>query len=87
MNIHELVDQLRNYKGQISHRSTMEIYNLLENNTVLFHKHIEPASFAPLFSGFETLSYSSPRDYNSADYKREFERLYELLMFYSERII
>jgi hypothetical protein len=87
MNIHELVDQLRNYKDQVSHRSTMEIYNLLENNKSLFLKYIEPENFGPILSGFETLSFSSPKEYATADYKREFQKLYELLMFYSERII
>lgn len=87
MNIHELVEQLRNYKGQVSHRSTMEIYNLLENNKPLFLKHIDPENFGPMLSGFEQLSYSSPKDYASTDYKREFQKLYELLMFYAERII
>jgi hypothetical protein len=87
MNIHELVEQLRNYKDQASHRSTMEIYNLLENNKTLFLKYIDPENFTPLLSNFEALSFSSPKDYATADYKREFQKLYDLLMFYSERII
>ncbi len=87
MNIHELVDQLRNYKDQINHRSTLEIYNLLENNKNLFLKYIDQENFTPLLSHFETLSYSSPKDYTSDDYKREFQKLYDLLLFYVERII
>ena len=87
MNIHALVEQLRNYRGKINHRSTLDIYNLLENNKQVFLKYIEAESFEPMRSGYETLSYSSPREYNSPDYQREFQRLYELLMFYAERII
>lgn len=87
MNIHELVEQLRSYKGQANHRSTLEICNLLQNNQSLFIKHIDAENFKPIQSGYETLSYASPRDYNSEDYKREFQRLYGLLMFYSEKII
>lgn len=87
MTIQELADQLRELKHEVNHRSTLKVYNLLENNKKVFLQKMEADSFGMLLKGFENLANENPKEHKSENYRREYEKNFELLLFYLDKII
>jgi len=87
MTILELAEQLKDHKTEINHKSTLKVYNLLENNKKVFLQKMEADSFKMLLKNFENLANENPKEYTSESYKREHEKSFELLLFYLDKII
>jgi hypothetical protein len=87
MVINDIILEIKNYKNNSIHKSSLDIYNLLENNKHVFIDKIDPDNFKHLLTSFENLTYANPKEYNTASYKREFQTQYDLLLFYLDRIV
>lgn len=87
MLIQDIILEIKNYKNNSIHKSAMDIYRLLEGNKALFFNKINDNNFNHLITNFEKLAYENPKEYNSPAYEREFRSLYDLLLFYLDRIV
>lgn len=72
-------------KLNVPRKASAEIYKILDNNSKLFLQHVEPDIFQMILTRFEDLFNSN--DFNSANYKDEFEKSFSLLDFYLRKII
>ena len=86
MIIDDIILEIKSYKTITAHRAAMDIFKLLEGNKELFVSKMNPDNFKHLLIGFESLSYGNPKDYNTPAYEREYKTLYDLLLFYLDRI-
>ncbi|HEY1039150.1 MAG TPA: hypothetical protein VGF30_07075 [Bacteroidia bacterium] len=87
MTISSLADQLKELKSETNHRATLKVYNLLENNKKTFLQYLEEDSFIMLLKNFENLANENPREHSGENYKSEYKKNIELLMFYLDKII
>jgi hypothetical protein len=85
--IQQLIGEISELKKEANHRNALQIHQILANNKPLFLQQIDPDYFNPVFTTFERLSNAGPAEYNSENFKREFERSSELLSFHLNRII
>ena len=82
----QIINEIKDLKTP-GHRSCLTIFNLLENNKTNFLQKMDPDNFNHVHTKFEQLSESSPKEYNTQDYRDEYERAHSLLMFYLDRIL
>lgn len=86
MVLKDLIDEIKNYKNASAHKSALDMHRLLDSNRGLFLARMNHDNFKHLMIGFESLSYANPKDYDTDSYKREYNTLYKLLLFYLDRI-
>lgn len=86
MLLHQIINEIKDLKTP-GHRSCLVIFNLLENNKTQFLQKMDADNFNHVHTTFEKLGESSPKDYNTQDYRNEYERAHSLLMFYLDRIL
>lgn len=87
MKLHEIIDEINNLQSPSKHKAALDIFNLLENNRRLFLEKLDPGDFNSLLSGFETLAYAHPKEYASASYGSDFERLKGSLLYHLNKIL
>lgn len=87
MNLHEIIDEINKLETPSKHKAALDIFNLLENNRRLFLEKLDPGDFNSLLSGFEALAYAHPKDYASASYGSDFERLKGSLLYHLNKIL
>lgn len=87
MKLNEIIEEIINHKNPSAHKSSLDIYNLLENNKTLFLEKLDSYDFKGLLNGFETLAYAGPKEYATASYKNDYEKLYGLLLYHLNKIV
>lgn len=87
MRLLQIISEIKELKSEPTHKSTMDICRVLQNNRQLFMQKIDEDSFRHLLSNFERLSESSPMEYGTSSYIREYEQAHSVLSFYVDRII
>jgi len=87
MRLLQIIDEIKTLKTQPTHKSTMDICRLLDNNKRLFIEKIDSDNFNHLYTNFEKLSQASAKDYNTPGYIRDYEQAHSILSFYVDRII
>lgn len=85
--IRQIIEEIKDLEKDATHRATLRIYSLLENNRRLFLEKMETDDFEHLLAGFEALTERSPVDYATSAYKDDFRKNYQALAFYLNRII
>ncbi len=85
--IDQLIEEINGLKKESTRRSALQIYTILDNNRILFLEEIDRDYFTPIENSFGRLSNANAQEYNSPEYKRDFERAAELLSFHLNRII
>ena len=87
MRILQIIDEIKSMKHMPTHKSTMDICRLLENNKALFLDKIEEDNYNLSYSNFEKLSQLNSKEYNTTNYLREYTQAHNMLSFYLNRII
>lgn len=87
MRLNDLIGEIKSLKSLPSHKSTMDICRILENNRRLFIQKVEEENFNFVLSNFVNLSNTRPVEYNTSSYNRDYEQAHSLLSFYFDRII
>lgn len=87
MRLHDLINEIQELGGTTPRKAAFDIYNILENNKVLFSANMDADTFAQILNGFESLAYSSAAEFSSNSYKDEFQKNYNLLSFYLNKVI
>ena len=87
MLLDQVINEIRQLKNAPNRRSAIEIVRMLEGNKRLFLRSVDAHNFEILFHDFEKLADAHATEYLSDSYKREYEKSYNLLMFYLDKII
>ncbi|MBX3163908.1 MAG: hypothetical protein KF900_05465 [Bacteroidetes bacterium] len=87
MNLSNLINEIKNPSSASAHKQALDIYTMLENNRTKFLEKLDKDTYNHLLKNFESLSEARATEYNSTSYKDEFNRTYNLLLFYLDRII
>ena len=87
MRLHDLINEIQELGGTTPRKAAFDIYNILENNKILFSANMDEDTFVQILKTFENMAYSPAADFNSASYKDEFYKTYNLLSFYLGKVI
>ncbi|HWY12142.1 MAG TPA: hypothetical protein VN026_12495 [Bacteroidia bacterium] len=87
MRIHDLINEIQEISGNTPRKAAFDIYNILENNKMLFAGCMDADTFAQILKTFEKMAYSSAAEFNTTSYKDEFNKTYSLLSFYLRKVI
>lgn len=87
MNLNNLINEIKNPSGANARKQALDIYTMLQNNRTKFLEKMESDTYDHLLNSFNKLSEAHATEYNSSSYKDEFNRAYNLLLFYLDRII
>lgn len=86
MNLQEIIEEINKLKNPSKHKSALDIFNLLDNNSKLFLTKIEEEDFTPLINAFEKLAYADPKEYATNSYQNDYERSYGSLCYQLNKI-
>jgi len=87
MRIHDLINEIQELGGTTPRKASFDIYNILENNKNLFADKLDADVLKQILNSFEKLAYAGAVEFNSVNYKDEFQKTYNLLSFYLGKII
>lgn len=87
MRIHDLINEIHELKNNTPRKAAFDIYNILENNKSLFLNAIDTDVFNQVLNQFEKMAYAGAAEFNSASYKDDFSKAYNLLQFYLNKVI
>lgn len=87
MRIHDLINEIQELKNTTPRKAAFDIYNILENNKSLFQEKLDNDVFQQLLNAFENMAYAGAAEFNSAQYKDDFLKSYNLLSFYLNKVI
>jgi hypothetical protein len=85
--VHQITDEIKEFRNEATHKAALRVYNLLENNKKLFIEKIDKDTFEFLTKSFRELSEASAATYNSPGFKRDYSKSFEGLMFHLQKII
>ena len=85
--LEQLIDEIKGLRNETNHRSALRIVNLLQNNKKLFLTGMEEDYLKMAIKNFERQCDSPSIHYNTPEYIRDYNKYYESLMFYLNRII
>ncbi len=87
MRIHDLINEIHEISNNTPRKAAFDIYNILENNKKLLEPCMDAETFAQILKSFEKMAYAGASEFNSPNYKDEFQKSYSLLSFYLGKII
>ena len=87
MRLHDLINEIQGLGTNTPRKAAFDIYNILENNKVLFEGCMDADTFRQILNAFEKMAYSSSAEFSTASYKDEFFKNYNLLSFYLGKVI
>lgn len=85
--LEQLIDEIKGLRNEPNHRSSLRILSLMENNKKLFLEEVDPEYLNMAIKNFGALCDTPSKDYNTAVYIRDYQKYYESLMFYLNKII
>ncbi|MBL7932873.1 MAG: hypothetical protein JNL60_13270 [Bacteroidia bacterium] len=85
--IDQLIEDIREMKNETTRRSAHRIFNMLEGHKREFSGKIDSDYLELALKTFEALSEASAGESQTEDYKREFKKSYEGLLFHLNRIL
>ena len=87
MRLQDLISEIHELSRNTPRKAAFDIYNILENNKVLFAACLDADVFRQILNSFEKMAYASANEFNSPDYRDEFQKTYNLLAFYLNKVI
>lgn len=87
MRLHDLINEIQELSTNTPRKAAFDIYNILENNKILFASCMDTDVFNQLLNAFEKMAYANANEFNSPNYKDEFQKAYNLLAFYLGKVI
>ena len=87
MRIHGLISEIKEMGTNTPRKAAFDIYTMLDNNKVLFQKHLDADVYRQILADFEKMAYANVAEFSSSSYKEDFTRAFNLLTFYLDRII
>jgi hypothetical protein len=87
MRLHDLINEIHELSQNTPRKAAFDIYNILENNKTLFAPCMDTDTFRQILNAFEKMAYAGAAEFNSPNYKDDFQKAYSLLSFYLGKII
>ena len=87
MRIHDLINEINQLVTNTPRKAAFDIYNILENNKTLFSPVMDGDVFRQILNSFEKMAYANASEFNSSSYKDDFQKSYNLLRFYLDKVI
>ncbi len=87
MQLPHLINEIKELSKNTPRKAAFDIYNILENNKTKFEGKMDADTFDHILNSFEKLAFAGAAEFNSPQYKDEFEKQYNLLSFYLNKII
>ncbi len=87
MRIHDLINEIQELKNTTPRKAAFDIYNILENNKTLFAEVMDKDVFRQILNDFEKMAYAGAAEFNSSHYKDDFQKSFNLLSFYLNKVI
>lgn len=87
MRLHDLINEIQEISNNTPRKAAFDIYTILENNRTLFEPVMDKDVLRQILSTFEKLAYANATEFNSAQYKDDFLKAYNLLAFYLGKVI
>lgn len=87
MRLHDLINEIQELSTNTPRKAAFDIYNILENNKLLFVESMDADTFHQILNSFEKMAYSSAAEFSTSSYKDEFQKTYNLLDFYLGKVI
>ncbi len=85
--ISQLINEIKEIGATASHRNAIQVYKILDGNSLLFSQAMGKDTFSPILRDFERMSEASAREFNTSSFSNDYGRAYSLLMFYLDRVI
>lgn len=85
--IDQLIEDIREMRHEMNRRSAHKIFNMLEGHKREFSEKIDPDYLNLAMKTFEALSEANAGHSTTDEYKREFAKGYEGLLFHLNRIL
>lgn len=86
MTIHDIINEIQSLNNENTRKSVFEINRLLENNKALLLKHMDTESLNPILTQFDSLTQASHQEYTSESFTYDYQKKYQLLMYYFNKI-
>ena len=86
MTIHDIINEIQHLNNESTRKSVFEINRLLQNNKIVLCKHIDPENLNPLLHQFDSLTQASHQEYTSESFTYDYQKHYQLLMYYFHKI-
>ncbi len=87
MRLHDLINEIHELSTNTPRKAAFDIYTILENNKALFVPVMDQDVFRQLLNTFEKMAYANAGEFNSPGYKEDFQKAYNLLAFYLNKVI
>jgi len=84
--VDQLISEIKELRQQATYKSALRVFQLLDNNKNLFLEKIESDTFRFFLTGFSELSEASAATSQSPSFKREYDKLFETLLFHLNRV-
>ena len=85
--VKQVIDEIRDLKKEPSHKSSLRIFSLMENNKKQFSEIMDPVDYLYLLSGFENVSSKSPGEFKFDRCIEEYNQLCENFLFHCNRVV
>lgn len=83
----DLINEISNLKSERTQRSVVEILGRMRGNRHRFVQRMDEKEFDALVKNFEVLSDMKPLDTRTEKFRDDYDRAFNLLMYYLDRII
>jgi hypothetical protein len=85
--LEQLIHEIQGLKQETNHRSSLRILSLLQNNKALFLQALDADYLNMAIKNFELICAMPSKDYGTPAYIRDYEKYYDSLLFYLNRIV
>lgn len=83
----DIINEISNLKDHAGHRSALEIFKMMQNNRHRFVQRMDKDEFDSLLKKFEELADMKPLETRTEKFRDDYNRAFNLLMYYLDRII
>lgn len=86
MTIHDIISEIKSLETDSTRKSVFDINRILQNNKVLLLKHIDKDALLPIINQFDNFTQASHKEYTSESFVFDYQKNYNLLMYYFNKI-
>ena len=86
MTISDIINEIQSLNKESTRKAVFEINRILQNNKALLLKYIDADNLNSMLQNFEHLSQASHNEYASAMFINEYQKHYNLLLYYCHKI-
>lgn len=86
MTIHDIINEIQSLNNENTRKSVFEINRLLQNNKALLLKHMDAENLNPILNQFDSLTQASHQEYTLESFTYDYQKQYQLLMYYFNKI-